>query len=135
MLVLYCQCELLMKMKFMQSNVLCGLFYEFGVIFVCGRNVLFSEIEVVLELLVMDILQYVVDSLCEQIQCIKDLVEDIKVIELWLVQWLCENVDMLCVVQIFGVGLLIVMVVIVMMGEVKVFKFGCEFCVWLGLVL
>lgn len=64
-LVLHRQREMLMKMKFMQSNALRGLLYEFGVTFARGKNALFSEIEAALESLVADIPQYVADSLRE----------------------------------------------------------------------
>lgn len=48
--------------------------------------------------------------------------------------WLYENLVCRMIVEIFGVGFLIVIVVVVVMGDFKVFWFGCEFVVWLGFV-
>lgn len=133
-LVLHRQRELLMKMKFMQSNALRGLLYEFGVTFARGKSALFSEIEAALETLVADIPQYVADSLREQVQRIKDLAQDIKAIEGRLAQRLRANEDMKRVAQIPGVGVLTATAAIATMGEARAFKSAREFCAWLGLV-
>lgn len=135
-LVLHRQRELLMKMKAMQTNALRGLLYEFGAIFARGKNALFGEIEAALETLIDkgSIPQYVADSLREQAQRIKTLVQDIKAIEVRLAQRLKGNADMKRVAQIPGVGLLTATAAIATMGEASAFKSGREFCAWLGLV-
>jgi transposase len=133
-LVLHRQRELLMKMKTMQSNALRGLLYEFGATFARGKNALVGEIEAALEVLTGDIPQYVVDSLREQVQRIKDLVKDIKAVEARLAQRLRDDEDMQRVAQIPGVGLLTATAAIATMGQASAFKSGREFCAWLGLV-
>lgn len=135
-LVLHRQRELLMKIKAMQTNALRGLLYEFGATFARGKNALFGEIEAALEALVGKgaVPQYVADSLREQAQRIKTLVEDIKRIEQRLQQRLKGNADMKRVAQIPGVGLLTATAAIATMGEASAFKSGREFCAWLGLV-
>lgn len=135
-LVLHRQRELLMKIKAMQSNALRGLLYEFGAVFARGNNALFGEIEAALELLISknSIPQYVADSLREQAQRIKALVQDIKAIEVRLAQRLKGNADMKRVAQIPGVGLLTATAAIATMGQASAFKSGREFCAWLGLV-
>jgi len=133
-LVLHRQRELLQKMKVMQTNALRGLLYEFGATFAKGKNALFSEIEAALEALVTDLPQYVVDSLREQTQRIKKLLEDIKTIEQRLAQRLRADADMKRVFAITGVGLLTATAAIATMGEATAFKSGREFCAWLGLV-
>jgi len=135
-LVLHRQRELLLKMRIMQSNALRGLLYEFGATFARGKNALFSEIEAALEKLVtrQSIPQYVADSLREQVQRIKQLAEDIKVIEARLAQRLKNNADMKRVAAIPGVGLLTATAAIATMGQASAFKSAREFCAWLGLV-
>lgn len=135
-LVLHRQRELLMKMKAMQTNALRGLLYEFGATFARGKNALFGEIEAALETLVGKgaLPQYVADSLREQAQRIKALVQDIKAIEVRLAQRLKGNADMKRVAQIPGVGLLTATAAIATMGQASAFKSGREFCAWLGLV-
>lgn len=135
-LVLHRQRELLMKMKAMQTNALRGLLYEFGATFARGNNALLGEIETALEALVGKgaLPQYVADSLREQAQRIKVLVQDIKAIEVRLAQRLKGNADMKRVAQIPGVGLLTATAAIATMGQACAFKSGREFCAWLGLV-
>lgn len=133
-LVLHRQRELLTKMRTMQSNALRGLLYEFGVTFARGKNTLFSEVEAALEALAVDIPQYVLDSLREQVKRVKDMAKDIKAIEARLAQRLRENEDMKRVAQIPGVGLLTATAAIATMGEARAFKSAREFCAWLGLV-
>ncbi|WP_316679622.1 IS110 family RNA-guided transposase [Ralstonia chuxiongensis] len=133
-LTLHRQRELLMKMKTMQSNALRGLLYEFGAIFARGARALLGEMEAALESLTGDLPQYVVDSLREQAQRIKQTEADIKTIEQRLAQRLRDNVDMKRVAEIPGVGLLTATAVIATMGEARAFKSAREFCAWLGLV-
>jgi transposase len=133
-LTLHRQRELLLKMKVMQINSLRGLLYEFGVTFARGKKALFGELEVALDGLVNDIPQYVADSLREQAQRIKQLMQDIKVIEQRLMQRLRSNADMKRVAEIPGVGLLTATAAIATMGDAKAFKSAREFCAWLGLV-
>jgi len=121
-------------MKVMQINSLRGLLYEFGVTFARGKKALFGEIEVALDGLVNDIPQYVADSLREQAQRIKQLMQDIKAIEQRLMQRLLGNADMKRVAEIPGVGLLTATAAIATMGDAKAFKSAREFCAWLGLV-
>jgi transposase len=133
-LVLHRQRELLLKMKVMQTNALRGLLYEFGATFARGKNALLSELEVALEALVMDIPQYVADSLREQALRIEQLAKDIKAIEGRLAQRLRVDTDMKRVAAIPGVGLLTATAAIATMGEAQAFQSGREFCAWLGLV-
>jgi len=133
-LVLHRQREMLMRMKVMQTNALRGLLYEFGATFARGKNALFSEIEATLESLVDDIPQYVVDSLREQVQRIKQLALDIAALEVRLNQRLRTDEDMSRVAKIPGVGLLTATAAIATMGDASAFKSGREFCAWLGLV-
>ncbi len=133
-LVLHRQRELLMKIKVMQTNALRGLLYEFGANFARGRNALFGEMEATLESLAGDIPQYVLESLREQAQRIKQLAVDIKAIEVRLAQRLRADEEMLRVAQIPGVGLLTATAAIATMGEAAAFKSAREFCAWLGLV-
>ena len=133
-LTLHRQCEMLMKMKAMQTNALRGLLYEFEATFAKGRNALFSEIEATLERLAGDMPQYVADSLREQAQRIKALSADIKAIEVRLAAVLRTDRDMLRVAAIPGVGLLTATAVIATMGQASAFKSAREFCAWLGLV-
>jgi transposase len=135
-LVLHRQRELLMKIKGMQSNALRGMLYEFGATFARGKKALFTEIEAALDVLVSkgDLPQYVADSLREQAQRIKTLMQDIKALEVRLAQRLKGNGDMKRVAQIPGVGLLTATAAIATMGQASAFKSGREFCAWLGLV-
>lgn len=133
-LTLHRQREMLMKIKVMQINALRGLLYEFGATFARGKNALFSEIEATLESLASDIPQYVADSLREQVQRIKQLVVDIKAIEVRLMQRMRADADMKRVAAIPGVGLLTATAAIATMGEARAFKSAREFCAWLGLV-
>jgi transposase len=133
-LTLHRQRELLMKIKTMQSNALRGLLYEFGAVFAKGKKALFNEIEAALEKLVQDIPQFVADSLREQAQRIKQLSQDIKLIEQRLTQQLRVDADMQRVAEIPGVGLLTATAAIATMGQAHAFKSGREFCAWLGLV-
>lgn len=133
-LTLHRQRQMLMKIKIMQINALRGLLYEFGATFARGQRALFSEIETTLESLVADIPQYVADSLREQVQRIKQLMVDIKAIEVRLATVLRTDTDMKRVAAIPGVGLLTATAAIATMGEAKAFKSAREFCAWLGLV-
>lgn len=133
-LTLHRQRELLMRMKVMQINALRGLLYEFGATFARGKRALFSEIEATLESLANDIPQYVLESLREQVQRIKQLALDIKAIEARLAQRLRADEDMKRVAQIPGVGLLTATAAIASMGQASAFKSAREFCAWLGLV-
>ena len=125
-LVLHRQRELLQKMKVMQTNALRGLLYEFGATFAKGKNALFCEIETALEALLTDIPQYVADSLREQVQRIKKLIEDIKNIELRLAQRLRADEDMKRVLAIPGVGLLTATASVATMGEATAFRSGAN---------
>ncbi|MEQ5802726.1 IS110 family transposase [Halomonas sp. H10-9-1] len=133
-LTLHRQRELLMRMKVMQINALRGLLYEFGAALAKGKNALFSEIEATLERLAGDIPQYVLESLREQVQRIKQLAADIKAIEVRLAAVLRGDKDMKRVAQIPGVGLLTATAAIATMGQASAFKSAREFCAWLGLV-
>ena len=133
-LTLHRQRELLMRMKVMQINGLRGLLYEFGATFARGRNALFSQIEATLESLAKDIPQFVADSLREQVQRIRQLVQDIKAVEERLAQRLRADADMKRVAAIPGVGLLTATAAIATMGQASAFKSAREFCAWLGLV-
>lgn len=135
-LILHRQRELLMKIKIMQINALRGLLYELGVTFAKGKKALANEIEAELDKLVAghSLPQYIADSLSEQSQRIKALVEEIKRIEVRLNERLKTNADMKRVLQIPGVGLLTATAAIATMGEASAFKSGREFCAWLGLV-
>jgi len=124
----------LMRMKIMQINALRGLLYEFGATLARGKKALLGELELALEALANSIPQYVVDSLREQAQRIKQLAIDIKAIEVRLAEVLRIDVDMKRVAAIPGVGLLSATAAIATMGEAKAFKSGREFCAWLGLV-
>lgn len=132
--VLHRQREMLMRMKILQTNALRGLPYEFGATFARGKNALFSEIEATLESLVEDIPQYVVDSLREQVQRIKQLARDIAALEVRLNQRLRTDEDMSRVAKIPGIGLLTATAAIAAMGDASAFKSGREFRAWLGLV-
>ena len=133
-LTLHRQREMLMRMKIMQINALRGLLYEFGATLARGKKALLGELELALEALANSIPQYVVDSLREQAQRIKQLAIDIKAIEVRLAEVLRIDVDMKRVAAIPGVGLLSATAAIATMGEAKAFKSGREFCAWLGLV-
>lgn len=133
-LTLHRQCELLMKMRTMQSNALRGLLYEFGATFAKGAKALFSQVEQVLEDLSAQLPQMLRDSLREQVVRIKALNEDIAGIDKRLALQLKGDADMRRVAQIPGVGLLTATAAIATMGQVSAFKSGREFCAWLGLV-
>ncbi len=133
-LSLHRQRELLMKIKTMQSNALRGLLYEFGATFAKGKRALFTEVEAALGSLAKAIPQYVADSLREQVQRIKQIEQDIKVIEQRLAQQLKSEPNMKRVAKIPGVGLLTATAAIATMGQASAFKSGREFCAWLGLV-
>jgi len=133
-LALHRQRELLMKIKTMQTNSLRGLLYEFGAAFARGKKALLGELEAALESLAKDIPQYVLDSLREQALRIKQLTQDIKVIEQRLAQRLRADAGMQRVARIPGVGLLTATASIATMGQASAFKSGREFCAWLGLV-
>ena len=105
-LTLHRQREMLMRMKIMQINALRGLLYEFGATFARGKKALLDELELALEALANSIPQYVVDSLREQAQRIKQLAMDIRAIEVRLAEVLRLDVDMKRVAKIPGVGLL-----------------------------
>lgn len=99
-----------------------------------AKKALLGELELALEALANSIPQYVVDSLREQAQRIKQLAMDIKAIEVRLAEVLPIDVEMKRVAAIPGVGLLSATAAIATMGEAKAFKSWREFCAWLGLV-
>jgi len=123
-----------MKIKTMQTNSLRGLLYEFGITFALGNKAMLSQIEEALQTLSKSVPQYVLDSLRDQVQRIKDLVKDIKVVEQRLTQCLRADVDMQRIAKIPGVGLLTATAAIATMGQASAFKSGRQFCAWLGLV-
>jgi transposase len=133
-LTLHRQRELLMKIKTMQTNALRGLLYEFGTTFALGNKALLGEIETALGTLTKSIAQYVLDSLREQVQRIKQLGEDIKAVERRLAQCLRADEQMQRIAKIPGVGLLTATAAIATMGQASAFKSGRQFCAWLGLV-
>ena len=133
-LTLHRQRELLVKMKTMQTNSLRSLLYEFGVTFACGNNVMLGEVETALQALTKTIPQYVLDSLREQVQRIRQQAQDIKAVEQRLAQCLRADVDMQRIAKIPGVGLLTATAAIATMGQASAFKSGRQFCAWLGLV-
>ena len=102
-LTLHRQREMLVRM---QINALRGLLYEFGATFARGKKALLDELELALEALANSIPQYVVDSLREQAQRIKQLAMDSRAIEVRLAEVLRLDVDMKRVAKIPGVGLL-----------------------------
>ena len=105
-LTLHRQREMLMRMKIMQINALRGLLYEFGATLARGKKALLGELELALEALANSIPQYVVDSLREQAQRIKQLAMDSRAIEVRLAEVLRLDMGMKRVAKIPGVGLL-----------------------------
>lgn len=133
-LVLHRQRQLLKKIKNMQTNALRGLLQEFGLVFAKGDKALFDKLEAALERLGEHIPQYVIDSLRDQLQRIRQLQADIDAIELKLAMVLRDSEDIKRVAKLPGVGLLTATAVIATMGQAQAFKSGREFCAWLGLV-
>lgn len=96
----------LMKMRIMQTNVIRGLMYEFGIVMSEGHRALLKELPGALQEAKSKLPTMFIECMDEQVRRINDLERDIATIERRLSEHLRESAACKTLAEIPGVGLM-----------------------------
>lgn len=124
----------LMKMRIMQTNMLRGLLYEFGIVLPEGHQKLLEALPAAMREAKEKLPSMLIASLEEQRLRIDQLQADLGCVERRLSQHMREMPACRTISEIPGVGLLTATAVVASMGSPTAFKDSREFAAWLGLV-
>lgn len=123
------------KMRSMQVNQMHGLMAEFGIPLPKGWGVMLKQAAQLLadceQCRVPTLLR---EALLDQIQQIRTLSEQIKILERQIAGWQRRADECQRIAAIPGVGLLTATAAVVTMGDPRLFRSGREFAAFLGLV-
>lgn len=124
----------LVKFRTAQVNALPVLLNEYGEAMPRGRSSAMKAIPEVLSRLVDRLPTVLIETLREQYQRIRDLDDQVQIIERRLKQWFDLEPECLRIAAIPGIGILGATAVVATMSDPSTFRSGREFSAWLGLV-
>lgn len=124
----------LMKMRIMQTNMLRGLLYEFGIVLPEGHQKLLEALPTAMIEAQEKLPSMLIESLEEQRRRIDQIQADIGSVERRLSQQMRQSPACKTIAEIPGVDLLTATAVVASMGSPTAFKNAREFAAWLGLV-
>jgi transposase len=123
----------LMKMRIMQTNALRGILHEFGIVLPEGHRALMQRIDAELAAAQDRLPGVLMHSIHEQCARIHALQNDIDQLDQRLLAMGKENVQMLALQSIPGIGPLTATALVSTATDINGFNSGRQFAAWLGL--